>query len=269
MADTLHMVTRERHTYKKWFRSRDYHFAAAFNMMPVSAAEMIHMARAFPLAFVELEGAPTLVALFSLKVGHNLFVAPDGRWLASYVPAALQHYPFSLGKKADGGFALCVNESSGLLRDAAVGEEGFPFFTHDGTPSRETQEAVDTLSKVRLGLQTVRAAGAMLLEKKLLEPWPITAQEEGGNRKIDGVFRISEPALNAIGAEDLLALRNCGGLAVAYSQLFSMGNLSTLGALTGARERAARQRMAIPANSFISEDDGNLKIDWATFLKDD
>jgi hypothetical protein len=269
MADTLHMVTRERHTYKKWFRSRDYHFAAAFNMVPVSAAEMIHMARAFPLAFVEIDGAPMLVALFSLKAGNNLFVAPDGRWLASYVPAALQHYPFSLGKKADGGFALCVNESSGLIRDAAVGEEGFPFFGHDGTPSRETQEAVDTLSKVRLGLQTVQAAGALLAGKKLLEPWPITAQEESGNRKIDGVLRISEPALNAIGAEDLVALRNTGGLAIAYSQLFSMGNLATLGSLTSARERAAKQRMAIPANSFISEDDGNLKIDWATFLKDD
>ena len=269
MADTLHMVTRERHTYKKWFRSRDYHFATGFNMMPVSAAEMIHMARAFPLAFVEIDGVPTLVALFSLKVGHNLFVAPDGRWLGGYVPAALQHYPFSLGKKADGAFALCVNESSGLIRDMAVGEEGFPFFGHDGTPSRETQEAVDTLSKVRLGLQTVRTAGAMLLEKKLLEPWPITAPDEAGPRKIDGVLRISEPALNAVGAEDLLALRNCGGLAIAYSQLFSMGNLGTLGSLTGAHGRAAKQRMAIPANSFISEDDGNLKIDWATFLKDD
>ncbi|MDQ6436151.1 SapC family protein [Mesorhizobium sp. LHD-90] len=269
MADTLHMVTRERHTYKKWFRSRDFSFASVFNMTPVSAAEMIHMARAFPLAFVEIDGVQTLVALFSLRLGHNLFVAPDGRWLGGYVPAAVQHHPFSLGVKGDGNVALCVNESSGLVRDAAVGEEGFPFFGHDGKPTRETQDVADTLSKVRAGLQTARQAGAMLVEKKLLEPWPITAQEEAGNRKIDGVFRISEPALNAIGAEDLFALRNAGGLAVAYSQLFSMGNLAMLATLSNVRERAAKQRMAIPANSFISEDDGNLKIDWATFLKDD
>ena len=73
---------------------------------------------------------------------------------------------------------------------------------------------------------------------------------------------MTEPLKNSL-------LRNAGGLAVAYSQLFSMGNLAMLATLSNARERAAKQRMAIPANSFISEDDGNLKIDWATFLKDD
>jgi hypothetical protein len=269
MPETLHVITRERHLHKKWQRPTGYGFAASINLAPVGAPEIAHAGRAFPLAFVDMEDGATLVALFSLHRDRNLFVAPDGRWLASHVPAALQNFPFSLGRQADGKFALCVNEASGLIRDTAVGEHGFPFFASDGTPTRETQAIADSLTRARRSLDVVRNAVAALATRGLLEPWPVVAKEETGDRRIGGLKRINEAALNAAGADDLVALRDCGALATAYCQLFSMGNISVLGSLAGAQDRAKRQRMAIPANSFIPEDDGNLKIDWSTFLKDE
>lgn len=269
MADTLHVITRDRHAYKKWLRPTDYKFAATMHVAPVGATEMTHAARAFPLAFVEQDGKFTLAALFSLQPGRNLFVAPDGRWVASYVPAALQTYPFALARKNDGNFALCINESSGLIKDAAVGDHGFPFFGADGKPTDETQQVVDTLTRLRRGLDTMRTAVDELVARNILEPWPITTKDETGDRRVNGLSRVNEAALNAVGADDLLALRNTGGLAIAYCQLFSLSNISVLGNLAGAHDRARKRHMEIPANSFVAEDDGNLKIDWATFLKDD
>jgi hypothetical protein len=269
MADALHVITRERHTHKKWLRPTDYKFAATANIAPVGAAEMVSAARAFPLAFAEVDGSVTLAALFSLQPGRNLFVTLDGRWLASHIPAVFQTYPFNLGRKPDGNFALCINESSGLVRDAAVGDVGFPFFDPDGTPSPETRTIVEALTKAQREIEKIRAAVGTLVARNLLEPWPIVSKDESGERRIGGLRHVNEKALNALGAEDLLALRNSGGLAIAYCQMFSMGNIAVLGTLAGAHERATRQRMEIPQNSFISEDDGNLKIDWSTFLKDD
>lgn len=270
MADTIQMVTRERHTYKKWLRITDYRFAASLSAVPLAASEVFDSARAFALAFIDIDGGLTLAAMLGLRSGQSLFVAPDGRWLGAHVPFALRAYPFNLARTAEGKFVLCVNEGSGLIRDAAVGEDGASFFGPDGKPTQEMQQIVDTLTHVRRGFDTIRAATAALASRSLLEPWPLTARDESGERRIGGLMRVNEAALNAIDAEELVALRDAGGLAIAYGQLLSMGNLPALGNLADAHSRAATQRSAsVAAQNFLLEDDGNLKIDWATFLKDD
>jgi hypothetical protein len=269
MTETLHVVNRERHQHKKWLRPADFKFAASIHTVPVGAAEMTSAARAFPLAFVEVDGNYELVAVFSLQPGRNLFVSPTGRWLAHYVPAALGAYPFALGRRRDGNLALCVNEDSGLVKDSAVGEVGIPFFGDDGAPSPDTLQLVDSLTTARRSLDAVNDAVAEIMKYDLLEPWPITGRDESGDRTITGIARINELALNSVGANDLLALRDCGALAIAYCQLVSMGNIMLLGRLAGAYNQARVQRMTIPPNSFMAEDDGNLKIDWDQFLKDE
>ncbi len=269
MADMFQMVTRERYTYKKWLPFSDYRFAAAVSAIPLAASEVFDAARAFSLAFMDIDGGLTLAAVLGLRSGQSLFVAPDGRWLGAHVPFALRAYPFNLGRTAEGRFVLCVNEGSGLIRDAAVGEDGTPFFGADGKPAPETQQIVDALTQARRGFDTIRAATAALAERNLLEPWPLTARDESGERRIGGLMRVNEAALNAVDADDLMALRDAGGLAIAYGQLLSMGNLPTLGSLADAHNRAATQRNAgVAVQNFLLEDDGNLKIDWTTFLED-
>lgn len=270
MADMFQMVTRERHTYKKWLPFTDYRFAASVSAVPLAANEVFDSARAFALAFMEIEGGLTLAAMLGLRSGQSLFVAPDGRWLGGHMPFALRAYPFNLARTAEGKFVLCVNEGSGLVRDAAVGDDGTPFFGPEGKPTAETQRVVDTLTNARRGFDTIRAATAVLAARNVLEPWPLTARDESGERRIGGLMRVNEAALNAVNADDLVALRDAGGLAIAYAQLLSTGNVPSLGNLADAHNRAATQRSAsVAAQSFLLEDDGNLKIDWSTFLKDD
>ncbi|GHA32661.1 SapC [Devosia pacifica] len=272
MDQPLQLVTRERHANKKWNRSRGYSFAAKTNVVPIAAAELSQAVRSLPLAFLESEGRQTLVALLGLLPGQNLFVAPDGRWLGLYVPASLRAYPFRLGRtdKQD-NYAMVVDESSGLVTDLGVGEDGVSFFNEEGKPAEETQKVLDFLIKTkRSGDACARAVDA-LQRHELIETWPLKVKDGEAEKSIAGVGRISESKLNALEPEAMVELRDAGGLALAFGQLFSMSNISVLTTLAQAHAKASAaqaKRMEIPENSFVGEEDDNLKIDWNQFLKD-
>lgn len=267
-------VTRERHTGKAWVRFTDYTFAAGTNVVPLAAKEIPHAARTLPLAFIEFNGKPTLSALLGITSGQNLFVAPDGRWLGSYVPAALRAHPFRLARVETAGIVLCIDENSGLVRDVMAGEDSVPFFDDAGNTHPEIQKVIEFLEKVRQGAEVVEKATAMANKCGLLEEWPmaIKATDDRAEYKIGGVSRINEAALNALSSDDLIRLRDVGGLALAYAQIISMRNIGLLSTLARAQadaRAALASRMAIPEGSFISDDDDELKIDWNAFLKDD
>ncbi len=269
MTRTVHPITRERHGTKKWLPFQDLGFAAHAAITPLIISEVLPAARAFPLGFLDMGGRPCLEAILGLKPDRNLFVGTNGRWLGQHLPASFRSYPFSLGQTGR-TVALCVEEGSGLIRDLAVGEEGAPFFDLDGSASAPTRAMLDQLAEARKGFEITERATAAIVECGLLEPWPIRYQDEGADRRIEGVSRISETALNALAPDDLAALRDSGGLAVAYCQLFSMANLATLGQLWASHaQAAARPPAPAPARPFfVPKEDDSLKIDWATFLKE-
>lgn len=274
MTPQPHLVTRDRHGAKKWLRHSGYAFAGPINVAPIAAAELSHAARALPLAFVQQEDKPVLVALMGLLPGQNLFVAPDGRWLGLYVPAALRGYPFRLGRTNGEGnnFALLVDEASNLVIDQAVGDQGIPFFDDAGNPHPETQKVLEFLAKTRQSMEMSERAVAALADKGVLEAWPLQIKDGEEERQVAGVSRINEAALNALSPDDLTLLRDSGALAIAYAQLLSMGNLAVLSTLAQAHAKANAQkaaRMTIPEGSFVPEDDGELKIDWNALFKDD
>jgi hypothetical protein len=272
MTPSLHLVTRERHGEQKWARVRGYQFAAETNVAPIAAAELSNAARAMPLGFVEQDGRQTLVAIMGLVPNKNLFVAPDGRWLGLYVPAALRGYPFRLGRaQQPDNFALVVDEGSGLVGDAAVGDGGNRFFDAEGKPDEATQKVLEFLVKTKQSADVLSRAVAALVEHDLLEVWPLKIKDGDQERQIQGVKRIAEAKLAGLSAEALLALRDAGALGVVYAQLISMGNVSVLATLGQAHSKAASaqtKRMEIPANSFVAEEDDDIKIDWDRFLKD-
>lgn len=268
MTQTTFPITRERHGEKKWLRFKNLSFATEASLTPVGISETLNAARVFPLGFVEIAGRLSLSAIMGLKAGQNLFVGANGRWLAQHLPIAFQHYPFSLGKAGDQNNALFVDEASGLLIDNAVGEEGFPVFDAEGNATAETKQVLEQLGTARRGFEVVQHACAVIAAKGLLEPWPVVYKENDKEIRIEGIQRISEPALNALPAAELVALREAGGLAIAYCQLFSIGNVGTLMQLMAARAKAVRERMTVPQHSFTPQEDDNLKIDWNLFLQD-
>jgi len=216
---TVTPVTPSRHAAMRWRRFASYAFAADRAVIPLVGAELGRAAVAFPVAFLRQGESFVPVAVLGVESNRNLFVGEDGRWLGGYVPAALRGYPFVLVRTEDGRHALCVDEASGLVSD---GPEGERFFEADGTPSTAMSQVLDFLTKVEQSRAVTAGACAALQARKLIEPWRITLKSREGERRLEGLFRVNESALNALDDEAFLTLRKAGALPIAYAQLLSM-----------------------------------------------
>lgn len=232
----------ERHGARRWRRSASYAFAAERSVAPLAAAEMPRAAVAMPLGFLDNKGTFLPVAILGFAGGRNLYVAPDGRWLGLYVPAALRGHPFALVPNSSGQLVLCVDEDSGLLGDA----EGEPFFGDDGQASEPVSEVLRFLTRAAAAQRATRPVCAALQEHGLIVPWPIKVQGKAGEIEVRGMFRIDESALNALSAGSFEEVRRAGALAVAYCQLLSMQHLPRLAELARLH---ARQTPAGPSTA--------------------
>lgn len=235
-------VTTQQFANKSWKRYPDYSFAAQTNILPVAAVELSRLAPAMPLGFVQAGSAFQLVAIAALQPGQNFFVAPDGRWVGDYVPAALRGYPFRLVKPQDRESSiLCFDESSGLLAEAGVAE---PFFDETGAPSQVVKDILGFLSQVERNLMVTQAAVDALQAAGLIQPWVLNLQQGGQQAPVAGVFRIDEAALNALPDEAFVSLRKTSALPVAYAQLLSTNQLATLQKNAEAQARLREQLKA-------------------------
>jgi hypothetical protein len=219
--------------------------------------ELVDAALALPTAFLPEGGGYTMAAVLAFEQNRNLLVAPDGRWLGRYVPAALRTYPFAIGRTEDGNEVLCIDESSGLLASDGQGER---LFEEDGTLAPAVAEIMQLLANIEANRKLTAAACAALQSANLIEPWPIALKTNEAEKRIEGLFRISEAALNALPEAQFAALRNHGALMVAYAQLFSMRNLPSLAHLAQAAAAKPAQTAAVPPQPMLAGKD--LDLSW-------
>lgn len=255
-------VSRDRHTNQRWLRYDTYSFAAKNAVVPVVAAELPKAMMAFPLAFVNENEAFMPVAVLSLETEQNLFVAPDGRWIGSYVPSAFRAHPFRLIPSDTGELVLCVDEDSGLLVEGDTGE---CFFDEAGEVAEPTKQVLDFLSTIASNRQVTNSACAALSHAGVIKPWEITLKTDTGERKLAGLHQIDEAALNALSAEAFETLRQAGALPIAYCQMLSMQHLAGLGKLAEARAKHRGEAERILKSSFIDLNQGDIDIDWSQF----
>ncbi|MBV5310395.1 SapC family protein, partial [Chromatium okenii] len=176
--------------------------------------------------FIQHEAQFQLVALTALQPNSNLFVAPDGRWLAGYVPALLRGHPFGLARPEGSTEAvLCIDETSGLIVAAGAGE---PFFTDDGQPAQAIKDVMNFLARVEHDRVLTQKTVDALQAANLIQPWALTVKHDEAAVQVAGIFRIDEAALNTLDENAWLTLRRSAALPVAYAQLFSMNQISAL-----------------------------------------
>lgn len=267
MNPTIVPVSLDRHG-QKWFRKfTSYGFAAGDTITPLVAAELAKATVSFPVAFHKQGEDTTLVAVLGIEPGCNLFVAPDGRWVGSYVPARLRSFPFILAMTPDNRQVLCIDEQSGLVVDQPDNER---FFEDDGQPTTAMRAIADFLMKVHENrIMTDKACGT-IERLGLLEPWTFVVAGEQGPRNVTGLWRVNESRLNQLSDTDFIELRRTGALALAYGQLMSMGHLALLERLATLRVQLRKQASApLPDNlDRIFEGTGasdEIQIDWSQF----
>jgi hypothetical protein len=260
----LNAITAEQFSGKAWRRYPGYAFAAGETLIPLVVAELTQVIPTMPLGFVQSGEGFQLVAVTALQPGANLFVAPDGRWLGAYVPAALRGYPFRLVKPQDrADSVLCIDEASGLVVEAGQGET---FFDEDGRPSKALRDVLELLSQVERSRMVTQAAVDVLVAANLVQPWPLSIKQGEQNVPVTGLYRIDEAALNALDNEAFLTLRQSGALLVSYAQLISMNQLTVLQQLAQVQAKLQAQAPPVVKNLAglkgfgLSQDDGTLKF---------
>ena len=258
-------VTPESHAKKVWKQVTNYTFAASDTVIPLVGSEISKVAPVMPIGFVKQEAGYQLVAITSLQLGKNLYVAPDGKWLGAYIPSALRAYPFRLLKPEDAEKSiLCINEASGLVVEST--EEGNDFFDDENQPVQGIKDIVNLLSQVEASMLVTERAVNALADADLIAPWEINLKQGEEVVPVEGLFRVDEAALNKLDDEDFLTLRKAGGLAVAYGQLFSMSQLAVLerlGVLQGQilEQQVAQTEAANLTGFSLSEDEGSLSFE--------
>jgi len=254
-------VSRQKHGTRRWLRFPSFAFANAVSQLPLVASELPRVVPLAPIAFRRDGGGIMPVVVLGLQPGQNLFVAPDGRWIGSYVPSALRGHPFRLLKAGQNRLALCVDEESGLL---AEGTQGEAFFAANGELAPALQQVLTFLSAVQRDQEATARACAALLPHRILAPWP-SAPAGASPWQSEGLFQVDVTALNQLSPAAFDALRQAGALPILYSQIFSMQHLPLLQRLEVAKVKAVQERQSALAGILDGDAPQDLQIDWDAF----
>ncbi|MCD5995590.1 SapC family protein [Pseudomonas sp. CDFA 602] len=250
MAD-LRMITANSYGQKYWQSHESYAFAGTDALCPLVAQELPKAMLSMPIGFAAEGESFFPVAVQGLTPGKNLFVANDGSWLTSYIPAPYRSYPFRMVTNEHGEYVLCVDEASGLVSDSV----GQPFFNEDSTPSSRLLSILEFFKQIDNNRNLTQAACSILQKYNLIQMWPITIKGEQAEHQVEGLFRIDEALLNALSGEALLEVQQCGGLTIAYCQMLSMQHLPAMGQLADAHVAAQQKtdKVLVENLGFMSE----------------
>lgn len=229
-------LSRSKHTGKTWSPPAHFGFAAQAPYVEVVGAEATQVAALMPLAFVRAGERFALVGLTSCLVGHNLFVAPNGGWTGSYVPATLRFHPFRLMRVSTPDKAvLCVDETSDLIKDGG----GHPLFDDNGQPSKLISEVVEVLNGLEKSRASIDVATRALEQAGVIVPWQLEVKGNKAGTIFERLHRVDEPSLQKLDDTSFLKLRQSGALALAYLQIISMGRVAFLEQLAASHQRFA------------------------------
>lgn len=212
-------VSKSQHAQSGYRPRMGYQHAAQQIVTPVLLAELPKLISQFVLGFVVSNQRYQLVALLGVDERHNLYVQPDGRWLARYVPATIRSYPFNLATDAQGRKVLCIDADQ--LGDGGADQQRL--FGEAGEPSPSVKSYLEFLNQCDADRQRIEQAVDTLSAAGLMASWSLTVGHDQGvePRQVEGLYRVDEQALNQLGADDYAALQGAP-MAVAHAQLFSM-----------------------------------------------
>ena len=209
----------------------DYGFARGELIAPIVIDEIADVAREYPI--VCPKGGRLPAALMGVLKDSNAYVGMDGKWLATYIPVHLRHYPLAITRvpakaaqgegsaQKEGRFVVLIDEASAVLSQS----EGQPLFAADGKLAPAGQQRMRLMEQMqgRAGItqglvKAIEAAG-LLVERA------IRIQRDGeADRRVTGIRVIDEAALNKLGNAAFNTLRKSGALPMVYASLLSWAN---------------------------------------------
>jgi hypothetical protein len=257
MSDWI-TLSRQQHAYQRLKRRHGYGFCATHTTAPMALAELGKVAAHYPLAFQYQNGHVVPVAL--LGTTTNLYVAPNGRWLAGYVPASLRGYPLRV--TAQGPQQVALEVAAEYLADT----DGEAIFTEEGELTDAVKPAFQFLVSSEKSRQQAVMAAQALANANVLVPWPLTVtQPDGSSFTYSSLYQVDEKALHALDDATFAHLKGAP-LQLAYAQQLAVSQLSELGKRAQLQAKLAEQQAPdnVPENldGVFGDGDDELTFDF-------
>ncbi len=219
-------VNNQIHALKKVKEISSFEFASKFHIAYVTMQEFTRAASIFPIVFLEDKEKDEFrpVVMLGLNPGQNLFVDPAGKWQASYVPAVIRRYPFTLTPSNDGQFVVCIDEGSSLVSDT----EGAALFDAEGAPTQVIENVKRYLSELQQMEVLTREFCTLLAEHNMFTPLNLRVREASQTKTIAGCYVINEERLNNLSDELFLSIKNKRYLPAVYAHLISLAQTERL-----------------------------------------
>lgn len=241
-------ITPETHAKTRIKPLPSYAFAAGSPLVPISAQEIVAFCHELPVVFVPDGEGLTLVAVAGLTSDRNILIDDAGRWHGSHIPAIWRRGPFRLATIAgseEERLVLCLDDSSQQISET----DGKPLFDENSAPTELLNEATKILSKIEADVRFTRTICKMVKSLGLVVPWQFDiAQPDGQKIQIKGLLRVDETKIGQLTGDQLVSLRNCGGLATIYAHLFSLTKVGLLARITQQLAARDQQRQAAQSN---------------------
>jgi len=179
----------------------------------------------YPIVFHKaVDGRFQPVALFGFREGQNLFLQ-DSRWLAHYIPLAVERQPFLIGRDGAGEPVLHIDLDSPRIGTTS----GEALFLEHGGTTEYLERMASVLQALHEGIAATPAFVDTLLKHNLLESFVLDVQlDDGVQHRLSGFYTIHEERLRALDGEALRDMHRAGHLEAAYMAIASLSNLRQL-----------------------------------------
>ena len=205
--------------------STDYAFSADINAVPLMAVEFLRAEAEYAIVFTQAGSDVLPAAVLGVRSDQNLYLTPDQRWAAKYVPAFIRRYPFVFSRSEDGQtLTLCIDEGQRGVNREGRGER---LFGSDGKPTPYVERVLKFLQDYQAHFERTRQFGRRISEMGLLEPMQAQVTTPGGEKlSLSGFLSVSREKLRQLDGAALATLAKTDELELLYLQLHSMRNFN-------------------------------------------
>jgi hypothetical protein len=216
-------VSASRHARHSVAPVPDFSFSAEVNAVPLMAVEFLRAANEYPIVFAGTgeEVVPSVV--LGVRGNQNLYLSPERKWQADYIPAFIRRYPFVFSSSSDEkSLTLCIDTAYPGVNTDGLGER---LFSDDGKPTGYTERVLKFLQDYQAQFERTRAFARRVSELGLLEPMQAQVTTPAGEKlTLNGFFGVSREKLRQLSAQALATLAKTDELELLYLQLHSMRN---------------------------------------------
>ncbi|GAA3726104.1 hypothetical protein GGR91_000943 [Sphingorhabdus rigui] len=220
-------VVRRQHANLSLKKGTTFEFARETNAVPLVIAEFGRASQDFAIVFTATDEGVIPTAVLGVRNNENAFVAEDGAWQASYVPAFIRRYPFVFASDGNSTtFTLMIDEKYSGFNEENRGER---LFDSDGENTGFLDQTLAFLKDYQTHFERTRAFGEKLAELDLLEavearlPMP-----DDPERRLTGFKVVNRDKLKTLSDDVLAQLVRDDFLELIFLHLFSLNNLTKL-----------------------------------------